>query len=149
MDFIQPRLSDIQHNLTDTVTRLTIKDYLRLLIIVCGYALLRSYLVKLGGWFQARDHDRAIATEEASSEAAVSPNSLQAQVVIPDNTDDEDEHEHDDRDDAVKKLDWGRQARQRQRRMLRKLLEAEEKARQEAADADSDREIEEFLIKDP
>lgn len=147
MNFIQSRLSDIQHNLADTVTRLTVKDYLRLLVIVCGYALLRSYLVKLGGWFQARDHDRAIATEEASSEAAVSPDPLQAQVTIPDNTDDEDED--DDRDDSLKRLDWGRQARQRQRRTLRKLLEAEEKSRQEAAEADSDREIEEFLIKDP
>lgn len=143
---------NLQHNLSDTFTRLTIQDYLRLVIIVGGYALLRPYLIQLGGRFQAKDHERQLSTHETSSAAAVSRQSLRAQVEVPEDTDDDDDDEKEEGNRptgrAVKGLDWGRQARRRQRRMIRQLLEAEERAKAEAVEADSDREIEEFLFKE-
>ncbi|KAI9884465.1 MAG: hypothetical protein M1823_003738 [Watsoniomyces obsoletus] len=139
--------SNLQHNLSDSVTRMTIQDYLRLVIIVGGYALLRPYLIQLGGRFQAKDHERELSEHETSSMAAMSPNSLRGQVSVPEDTDDEDDEEGET-SGAVKTndADWGRRARRRQREMIRKLLEAEERARAEE-DEDSDKEIEEYLVK--
>ena len=147
-DQVQTWSVSLQHNISESVTRLTLQDFLRLVIIVGGYAMLRPYLIKLGGRFQAKDHEREFDETEASSIAAVSPHSLRGQVTVPDDTDDEDS---DGRDHSrhSKTAEWGRQARHRQRHMIRRLLEAEERARQDEAASDSDRDIEEFLIKDP
>lgn len=129
---------------------MTIQDYLRLVIIVGGYALLRPYLIQLGGKFQAKDHERELSEHETSSMAAMSPNSLRGQVTVPEDTDDDEEEnedgEHSGREQS-RDADWGRRARRRQREMIRKMLEAEERARAEEGD-DSDKEIEEFLVKD-
>ncbi len=141
--------SNLQHNISNSVTRMTIQDYLRLVIIVGGYALLRPYLIQLGGKFQAKDHERELSEHETSSMAAMSPNSLRGQVTVPEDTDDDEEDEdgeHSGREQS-RDADWGRRARRRQREMIRKMLEAEERARAEEGD-DSDKEIEEFLVKD-
>lgn len=121
---------------------LTPKDYIRLLAIVGGYCLLRPYLVKLGGRFQASDHEREIDDSEVLSsgdKAIISPNLLRGQ--IPEDSDEEEEEEGDKK--GV--VSWGRNARRRQRGLVRKIVEAEEKRRREEEEADSDKEIEEFL----
>lgn len=147
LDLLHKWSTNFQHNVSASIDRLTIQDYLRLVIIIGGYALLRPYLLKLGGRFQAKDHERELDAEEVSSMAAVSPNSLRAQVAVPDDTDDDDDEE-EQAGATGQSLDWGRAARRRQRRMLRQLLEAEERSKREQAEGDSDREIEEFLVKD-
>ena len=128
-----------------TTRNLTPKDYIRLLAIVGGYCLLRPYLVKFGGRFQASDHEREIDdTEEiltvgGGDKGIISPNVLRGQ--IPEDTDDNEEEEEGDK--GV--VSWGRKARRRQRELVRKIVEAEEKRRKEEDEADSDKEIEEFL----
>lgn len=110
--------------------------------IVCGYCLLRPYLVKLGGRFQASDHDRELdETDETVSPAAISPNSLRGQIDVTNNSDSEDGTQGDTN------TSWGKGARRRQRKMIKEIVEAEEKRRAEEEMADSDKEIEEFLRK--
>lgn len=96
--------------------------------------MLRPYLVKLGGRFQASDHEREIDdTAELSSPAAVSPNALRGQLDVSDN----DSSEEEQVESAAPK--WGKGARRRQKKA------AKEEADEE--DADSDMEIEKFLRK--
>ncbi|KAI9783356.1 MAG: hypothetical protein M1839_003890 [Geoglossum umbratile] len=94
---------------------------IRIVIILGGYALLRPYLLKLAGKFQARDHERELDPNEMSSDAVMSARSLRGQVQVPDDTDEE--------EGSGTGADWGRGARRRQREMIRRILEAEEKKR--------------------
>lgn len=66
--------------------------------------------------------------------------SIKGRVEIPDDTDSEDE--------AVTRtgMDWGKAARQRQRRVMKQLLDAEEKKRLDDEEAESDKELEQFMI---
>lgn len=145
-------MQEMRAQAAQTTRNLTPKDYIRLLAIVGGYCLLRPYLVKFGGRFQASDHERKIDdnTEKiltgggdggrGRDKGIISPNVLRGQ--IPEDTDD-DEEEEKEGDKGV--VSWGRKARRRQRGLVRKIVEAEEKRRKEEDEADSDKEIEEFL----
>ncbi|KAI9669198.1 MAG: hypothetical protein M1817_004740 [Caeruleum heppii] len=139
-DYLQKWSSNLQSNISSSVSRLSIYDYIRLVIIIGGYCLLRPYLLKLGGHFQAKDHERDVDPNEISSGAAISPNSLRGQVEVPEDSDSDD-------DAGTTGANWGKTARRRQRAMIRSLLDAEEKRKAEEAEADSDKEIEEFLVK--
>ena len=97
--------------------------------------------MKLGGRFQASDHERELDDTDILSPAAVSPNSLRGQIDVPDDSASEEEA------GGVTNLNWGRNARRRQRKMIKSMVEAEEKRRAEEEEADSDKEIEEFLRK--
>lgn len=101
---------------------------------------MRPYLVKLGGRFQASDHERELDDTEVLS-AAVSPNFLRGQIDVPDDSESEEEV------GGPSDTNWGRKARRRQRRIIKSTVEAEEKLRAEKDEADSDKEIEEFLRK--
>ena len=133
-----------QRNLTQSFSRLTVQQYLRLLIMACAYMLLRPYLVKLGGKFQAKDHERELDVDEMRSSAAISPNSLRGQVQLPEDSDSEEENEAGK--GTGTSVSWGKKARKRQRHMIRKLIEAEEQRRAAEEEADSDEEIKEFLV---
>ena len=132
--------SNFSRNISNTFDRLTLQDYIRLIIVIGAYSLLRPYLIKLGARFQAKDHEREIDPDELSSVAAVSPNSLKGKVHVPDDTDSGSE------DEGRKRTDWGTKARRRQRKVIKQLLEEDEKRRREEEEAESDKEIEEFLV---
>lgn len=97
--------------------------------------------MKLGGRFQASDHEKEIDDSEILSPAAVSPNSLRGQVNVPDDSESEEEV------GGATNTNWGRTARRRQRKLIKSIVEAEEKSKAEEEAADSDKEIEEFLRK--
>lgn len=104
--------------------------------------------MKLGGRFQASDHDREINdADEAVSPAAISPNTLRGQTDFPNESDSEEDAQ------GTVNTSWGRGARRRQRKMIKEMVEAEEQMKAEKDEegeeegADSDREIEEFLRK--
>lgn len=141
MDNMHVWAGNFQHNLTETITKMAWQDYIRIVIVIGGYCLLRPYLILLGGKFQAKDHERELSEDEMSSAAAMSPNSLRGQVQVPEDSDDEDGGEGR----GTTGTDWGRNARRRQRQLIRKILEAEEKLKADEAEADSDKDIEEFL----
>ncbi|KAI9810690.1 MAG: hypothetical protein M1827_006149 [Pycnora praestabilis] len=137
-DFFQ----NFQRNLTISATKLSPQDWIRLVAIVGAYCLLRPYLIKMGARFQEKDHERALHSNDLSSAAAISPNSLRGQVEVPEDSESED-------DDGKGKgkgsgADWGKGARRKQRKMIRKILDAEELKREEQED-DEDKDIEEFL----
>lgn len=101
---------------------------------------MRPYLVRLGGRFQASDHARELDDTEVLS-AATSPNSLRGHV--------DELHESDSEEEVggTTSTNWGRNARRRQRKTIKSIVEAEEKLRAEQEEADSDKEIEQFLRK--
>lgn len=139
----QAWVQEMRTQAAQSTRNLTPKDYIRLLAIVGGYCLLRPYLVRLGGRFQASDHEREIDddTEILSGgrdKGIISPNLLRGQIP-----EDSEEEEEEEGDKGV--VSWGRKARRRQRGLVRKIVEAEEKRRREEEEADSDKEIEEFL----
>ncbi|MCJ1465462.1 hypothetical protein MMC07_004080 [Pseudocyphellaria aurata] len=136
----QAWVQDFRANAAQSSKHLSAKDYIRLLAIVGGYCLLRPYLVKLGGRFQASDHEREVDDTEVLS-TATSPNVLRGQADVPDDSESEEEV------GGATGTDWGRNARRRQRRTIKSIMEAEEKLRAEQEEADSDKEIEEFLRK--
>ena len=135
----QAWVQDFRKQAAESSRNLTAKDYIRLLAIVGGYCLLRPYLVKLGGRFQASDHERELDDTEILSPAAISANSLRRQIDVPDDSDSEEEV------NGAQGPNWGRTARRRQRKIIKRAVEAEEKRRAEEEEADSDKEIEEFL----
>lgn len=123
-------------------TSLSTEGYIRLVVIVCGYCLLRPYLLKLGGRFQASDHERELDdASETVSPAAISPNALSGQIDIPDDSDSQEETQ------GTTSTSWGRGARRRQRKMIKEMVEADEKRKAQEEEVDSDQEIEEFLRK--
>ncbi|MCJ1258098.1 hypothetical protein MMC24_005928 [Lignoscripta atroalba] len=128
-----------QDKVAKSVSKLTVENYIRLVVVIGGYCLLRPYLLKFGAKFQAKDHDRELDPNEMSSAAAISPNSLRGQIQVPEDSDSEVEQ------GAGTATSWGRNARRRQRHMIRRIVEAEEKLKAEEAEADSDKEIAEFL----
>ncbi|KAL2262703.1 hypothetical protein VTK26DRAFT_354 [Humicola hyalothermophila] len=130
-------------NLKGTFADMTPQQWIRLVIIVGAYLLVRPYLIKLGGKAQMKAHEEEEARAEAAAKAKMSPNQLRGQIDIPEDTDDEDEATA-----QSSGPDWGKKARRRQREVIRKLLDAEERRLRENQEELEDKDIEEFLIKE-
>lgn len=133
------------NNLRSTFTDLSLKKAIRLCIIVFVYLMIRPYLVKWAGVQQMEQHEREEAETKAERErvAAMSPNDVRGLKVaaeIP-GTD-------DDLAAESSATDWGSKARKRQREVLRKLVDANEKRLEEQMGDDEDKDIEEFLEKE-
>ncbi|KAF2017097.1 DUF1531-domain-containing protein [Aaosphaeria arxii CBS 175.79] len=127
---------NLTRNTSAAFTDLRPKDYIRLVIIVGTYSLIRPWLVKLGQKLQTKAHEN-----DAAETGEISANELRGKIEIPGVGDsDEDEEEE------AKPGDWGRNARVRQRKFVREALQKEEdRLRDEQAD-ESDKEIEQFLV---
>ncbi|KAJ4420759.1 hypothetical protein N0V85_000473 [Neurospora sp. IMI 360204] len=136
----------ISNNVMGTFASMTAEKWIRLIIIVGAYALLRPYVIKLGGKAQMKQH------EEESAEAirgTISPNELRGQkamVRLPgEDSDSEDDEAQNGESSAA---DWGKKARRRQRLVVKKLIEAEEDRLRESKEEEEDKDIEEFLLKE-
>lgn len=150
INLLQTWAHNLQHNVSESVSQLTIRQYLRLVVIVGAYALLRPYLIRLGGRFQAKDHERELDLSEvampSSSRPAHGSDSLRSQVAVPEDSDEDDEDvSGEEQKGARTVMQWGRSARRRQRQMVRRILEEEERRRAAEDEADSDKEIDEYL----
>ncbi|KAK0663310.1 PGA2-homolog C27.01c [Lasiodiplodia hormozganensis] len=129
---------------TKAFSELRVYDYIRLVTIIGAYCLLRPYLMKLGAHLQKKQHQADSQSDQIEAGATLSANDLrgrkkQPKIAIP-GVDSDSDSEDEDKDD------WGRAARLRQRKFVRQMLEAHEQKLREEAEADSDKEIEEFLI---
>jgi hypothetical protein len=116
--------SNFQRNATASVTNLTPKNIIHIIIVVGAYSLIvRPLLVRISSRSQAKQHAEplALADDDAAGISALDPDS----------------DSDGDKADA-RTGEWGRGARLRQRRFVRKALEGG------AAD-DSEEEIGEFL----
>lgn len=134
---------NLQRNVSNTLSNMTLEKYIRMVVIVGAYALLRPYIMKLGGKFQTREHEKEVDEGELAAAAKLSPNSLRGKVQVAEDTDSEGEEEEAPK---VTGADWGKKARRRQRQMVRKLLEAEEELRREYEEDEEDKDIQEFLV---
>ncbi|CRK34936.1 hypothetical protein VD0002_g6175 [Verticillium dahliae] len=126
-------------NLRSTFTELTYEKFIRIVIVVGAYALLRPYLLKITGRSQMAQHTEA---NEEAAKAEISPNSLRGQVDIPEDSDDEGV------EGAATGADWGKKARRRQREVLKMMMDAEEERLAQEQEDEEDKDIEEFLIKE-
>ena len=127
-------------NLGETFSNLTPKQWIRLVIVVGAYCLLRPYILKAVGKHQSKQLEDA----SEASKAEISPNQLRGQIDIPEDSDEEDGEENEKAQVSVS--DWGKKARKRQRHMIKKLLDAEEKRLQDLQDDEEDKEIEQYLV---
>ena len=156
MDQITDRLALYAGNFTSqartSIERMTPEQWLRLVVIACGYALLRPYLLKLGGKHQQADHERALDLSEAqdlqraSGKVVRDPRdgALRERADVPEDTDSGSEGEGPAGKSAG--ADWGKKARRRQRRVVRTLLEQEERRKEMEVENESDKEIEDLLV---
>ena len=130
-------------NLGETFSNLTPKQWIRLVIVVGAYCLLRPYILKAVGKHQAKQLEDA----SEASKAEISPNQLRGQIDIPEDSDEEgDDGEGGKAQASASASDWGKKARKRQRHMIKKLLDAEEKRLQDLQDDEEDKEIEQYLV---
>jgi hypothetical protein len=140
LDYFRFWAENFQRNVTDAFYRMTPEKYIRLVAIIGAYALIRPYVMKLGSRFQTKEHEKEVDPKEMAAAAAISPNSLRGQVKVPEESDE------DEAEAQVTGADWGKKARKRQRQMVKRILEAEEKLRREQQEDDEDKDIEEFLV---
>lgn len=112
--------ANASNNLSNTFNNMTMQSWIRLVVIVGGYMLLRPYMMKFvtkGAVKKMEEQD-----EREQRKAQISPNELRGLV--------EEEPEIDEQGDGTG-ADWGQKARVRQRTMLKNMLEAEEQRRLE------------------
>jgi Protein trafficking PGA2 len=140
LDYFRFWAENFQRNVADVFYRMTPEKYIRLVAIIGAYALIRPYVMKLGSRFQTKEHEKEVDPKEMTAAAAISPNSLRGQVKVPEDSDE------DEAEAKVTGADWGKKARKRQRQMVKRILEAEEKLRREQREDDEDKDIEEFLV---
>lgn len=134
-------LSNFKNNLAATYSNFISwapEKYIRLIAVVGAYILLRPYIIKFGSRMQTKEHEKEVDADEMAAAAAISPNSLRGHVQVPDDSDEDEE--------KTTGADWGKKARKRQRQMVKRVLEAEEKLRREQEEDEEDKDIEQFLV---
>ncbi|KAI9746473.1 MAG: hypothetical protein M1818_000186 [Claussenomyces sp. TS43310] len=137
VETVQGWSDNLKRNLTGSFMNMTTQRWIRLLVVLGAYALLRPFLVRLGARMQAKEHEKVINSRQNASAAPISPNSLRGQTRVP--KDNEDEAEQGTG------ADWGKKARKRQGQTARKALGAEEK-RLEEEDEWSDPDVSDLLM---
>ncbi|TVY23360.1 PGA2-like protein [Lachnellula hyalina] len=120
------RLSNVPTHLAHSVDNMTLKNWIRLIACVGAYLLVRPYLIKLSARQQEKQFEK-IDAETTASFAKLQPNALRdsrgSKVEIPDS---ESEGEADGAPQ------WGKKAKVRQRKVVKKIQEAiEEKGRED------------------
>ena len=124
------------HNLSDSFSSMTVQSWIRLVVIVGGYMLLRPYVMKLAGKSAVKrmEDEDAKTRGKTSADPELTPNEFRGIK--------EKLNEADAEDGDGTGTDWGQKARARQRQMLKQLLEEEERRR---AAENEDADIQEFL----
>jgi len=127
------------HNIENALD-MDLRTFIRIVVVVGAYLLIRPYLVKGGAKLQERQHEKVFeADKKREANAKISPNSLRGQVEVPDDTDSEEEGQ-------ATGPNWGGKARKRQRKVLKQILDADEKMRLDAEGDKDDKDILEYLV---
>ncbi|KAG0648617.1 pga2 [Hyphodiscus hymeniophilus] len=127
------------HNI-ENVLDMDLRTAIRLVVIVGAYLLIRPYLVKGGAKLQEKQHAKVYeADKKREKEALISANSLRGQVKVPEDTESEEEGQ-------ASGVNWGGKARKKQRKAIKKILEADEKMRLDAEGDQDDKDIMDLLV---
>lgn len=148
--YIVQGFENLKHN-AEHYASMSLKEWIRIVTIVGAYLLLRPYLSILAAKLQSAQHDKEIDADEMATaatgpKAEISANSLRGQVKVPEESEDE-----EGTGEAVAAettgANWGKKARKRQRAMIKRIIEADEKLRAEteAYDDEEDKDIEQYL----
>ena len=129
------RLQETLNYIEENIIRLPRANSIRLLIIIGVYCLMRPYLLNWGGIKQTANENRGLEEDEVLDSAAASES--QNASNVPGDT--------PEASGSDKGATWGEKARARQKRPIRELIEGSDEP--SGVDADSDKEIEEFLRK--
>ncbi|EON64768.1 hypothetical protein W97_04001 [Coniosporium apollinis CBS 100218] len=132
--------SNFENGVHSGFMKMTPEKWIRLVVIVGAYALIRPYLMKLGAKLQAREHEKEVdlAGLDPKSQDAIRALRGGKKIEIP-GVDSDSEGEEE-----PKPADWGKKARLRQRKFIRGKVEEEERRRREE-DEETDEELEEIL----
>ncbi|KFX89335.1 hypothetical protein O988_08670 [Pseudogymnoascus sp. VKM F-3808] len=149
LGYIIQGFENLKHN-AEHYASMSLKEWIRIVTIVGAYLLLRPYLSLWAAKLQSAQHDKEIDADELATpatgpKAEISANSLRGQVQVPEDSDSD-----DDEPEAVAETssaNWGKKARKRQRAMIKRIIEADEKLRAEteAYDDEEDKDIEQYL----
>lgn len=132
--FGQNASNNVQKSFTDMSTQ----GWLRLIMVVCTYLLIRPYIINYSTKHAVKKlEEQDVKDKEFAKEqvAKMSPNDLRGLGTVEEDVD------ADEGADGSK-ADWGSKARVRQRKVLRKILEAEEQRRYED---ESDEDVRDLL----
>ncbi|KAI1498216.1 DUF1531-domain-containing protein [Biscogniauxia marginata] len=136
--------SRFTNNVGESFNSMTTQQWIRLIVVVGGYMLLRPYVIKMGANHQVKQLEKQHAEDEREAQAQLSPNNLRGKIDIPEDSDEEGEGEGEKASTSAS--DWGKKARKRQRNMIKQLLEVEEKRLQELQEDEEDKDIEKYLV---
>ncbi|KAL7797594.1 trafficking PGA2 domain-containing protein [Trichoderma ceciliae] len=126
------------NNLQKGFSDMSTKGWLRLIMVVCTYLLIRPYVIKYSTKYAVNKLEEQDVKDKKQAKEAVakmSPNDLRGLNSAAEA--DVDVDEGADGSSA----DWGSKARVRQRKMLRKMLEVEEQRRWEDEDDEDIRDL--------
>jgi hypothetical protein len=127
------------HNL-ENVLDMDLRTTIRIVVVVGAYLLIRPYLVKGGAKLQERQHEKVFdADKKREKEALISANSLRGQVEVAEDTE-------SDQEGQSSGVNWGGKARKKQRKVIKKILEADEKMRLDAEGDKDDKDIMDLLV---
>jgi len=115
---------------------MTTKNWLRLTVIVCSYLLLRPYLLQLAGKVQESYMEKEAAKMGMGPGTKINANDLRGGKMI--------EIPGVDSDSEEDKEEWGRKARVRQRKVVKKAMAIHEKNLR-VQEMDSDEDISDLL----
>jgi len=124
------------NNSEEAFTRMTTKNWLRLTVIVCSYLLLRPYLLQLAGKVQESYMEKEAAKMGMGPGTKINANDLRGGKMI--------EIPGVDSDSEEDKEEWGRKARVRQRKVVKKAMAIHEKNLR-VQEMDSDEDISDLL----
>jgi hypothetical protein len=126
------RLTNVPHHVIHSVDGMDLKSWIRLVAAVGTYLLLRPYLIKLGARKQEKEYEKidaetTAAATSADPKAKISPNALRDSVGKVVEVDSGSEGEVDDGAPQ-----WGKKAKVRQRKVVKRIQEAmEQKGRED------------------
>ena len=129
----QTWLQDAQRYTEENITRLPTRNTIRLLIVIGAYCLLRPWLLKLAGLKQELEYEKLLKKDENSPAATEAPSASNEAIDVSQGVDSEEEGS-------------GEKSARRRQKPLQEILEGKDRPPAEA-EADSDKEIEEFLRK--
>jgi hypothetical protein len=130
-------LKNFYHNATHILDDMDATRWLRLVAVVGAYLLFRPLILKFGAKVQAAEHEKEVNfEEEKKKKAKISANALRG-----DESEDEEEEEVEV---TGAEPQWGKKARKRSRKVVREILEAQERLLEE----DDNEDIKEFLESD-
>ncbi|CAB89001.1 protein trafficking protein Pga2 [Schizosaccharomyces pombe] len=118
----------------------SLKDWIRIIVYVGGYMLIRPYLMKLGAKIQEREHRKSLL--EGEVDGTLDPEMTHGTKPKEHGEFDTDDEEEEENPDA--EFRWGYSARRRIRKQREEYFKNQDKSPLDAY-ADDDEDIEEHL----